>query len=55
MSKVAFTIKLEKVNNPHDLVRHTWEFRPTSRVVQSRKVYSRSRAKAECREIVRGE
>ena len=54
MSKVAFTIKLDKVN-PHDLVRHTWGFRPTSRVVQSRKSYSRSRAKAEVRAIVRGE
>lgn len=55
MSKVAFTIKLDAVNNPHDLVRHAWGFRPTSRVVQSKKVYNRSKAKAECRAIVRGE
>lgn len=54
MSKVAFTIKLDTVN-PHDLVRHAWGFRPTSRVVQSKKVYNRSKAKAECRAIVRGE
>ena len=51
MSKVAFTIRLDAVN-PHSLVRHTWGFRPTTRVVQSRKAYSRSRAKEECRAMI---
>ena len=54
MSKVAFTIKLEKAN-PHDLVRHTWGFRPTSRVVESKKSYNRSKCKQEVRAIMRGE
>ncbi len=54
MSKVAFTVKLDSVN-PHDLVRHTWGFRPTSRVVESKKVYKRSKSKAECRAMMRGE
>ena len=51
MSKTVFTIRLDAVN-PHSLVRHTWAFRPTTRVVQSRKAYSRSRAKEECRAMI---
>lgn len=51
MSKTVFTIRLDAVNS-HSLVRHTWNFRPTTRVVQSRKAYSRSRAKEECRAMI---
>ena len=51
MSKTVFTIRLDAVNS-HSLVRHTWDFRPTTRVVQSRKASSRSRAKEECRAMI---
>ena len=44
MSKVAFSLTLEK-KNLHDLVRHTWAFRPTERVVESKKFYNRQKGK----------
>ena len=54
MSKTAFTITLEK-KNPHDLVRHVWAFRPTERVVESKKSYNRNKAKAELRRALKDE
>lgn len=45
MKKTAFTLELEKVN-PHNLVRHTWGFRPTERIVESKKVLQSSERKA---------
>lgn len=54
MKKTAFTLELEKVN-PHNLVRHTWGFRPTERVVESKKVYNRQKGKQEVRKAMHGE
>ena len=50
--KMSITVKF---GNAHDAVRHTWSFRPASRVVESKKVYKRASGKAECRMAMRGE
>lgn len=54
MSKTVATIKLDSAN-PYDLVRHTWGFRPTTRVVGSKKAYDRKKGKAELRKMMREE
>lgn len=53
MSKTTFSFTLDKVN-PHDLSRHSWEFNPATRVVSSKKKYSRQRSKAEMRAMLKG-
>ena len=44
MKKITITLESK---NPYDLVRHTWGFRPVTRVVGNGKAYNRKRAKAE--------
>ena len=52
MKKMTVTVKFD---NAHDAIRHTWDFRPTTRVVESKKVYKRQNGKNECRMAMRGE
>lgn len=54
-SKTAFTLTIDN-SNPFKAVRHTWgSFRPTERIVESKKKYNRAASKQETRRMIMGD